>query len=107
FQRLERYISDVFKTTVEIFYEALRLSPNARGYVSGSITELLLKRKLEEGYEMKRIREKWEGKKHSKHHGDFYFRKNEQSPWYVLESKGVKSNTELWNKLYNYSSLKK
>jgi hypothetical protein len=108
FQRIEAFVTKTFKTTLEVFLEALKLSPNAQGYVSGSITELLLKKKLEElGYEVKRIREKWEGKKHPRHHGDFYFRKNTQSPWYVLESKGVKSNTEDWNKLYNYPRLMK
>jgi hypothetical protein len=108
FQKLEKFVSDVFKTTLEIFLEALKLSPNAQGYVSGSISELLLKKNIEElGFEVKRIREKWEGKKHPQHHGDFYFRKNIESPWFVLESKGVKSNTEHWNKLYNYLKLKK
>lgn len=108
FQKLEKFVSDIFKTTLEIFLEALKLSPNAQGYVSGSITELLLKKKIEElGFEVRRIREKWEGKKHAQHHGDFYFRKNSESPWFVLESKGVKSNTEDWNKLFNYPKLKK
>ncbi|MEK6679461.1 MAG: hypothetical protein AABY39_08610 [Nitrospirota bacterium] len=108
FQKLEKFVSDVFKTTLEIFLEALKLSPNAQGYVSGSITELLLKKKIEElGFEVKRIREKWEGKKHAQHHGDFYFRKNSKSPWFVLESKGVKSNSEKWHKLYNFDKLVK
>ena len=108
FQKLEKFVSDIFKTTLEIFLEALKLSPNAQGYVSGSISELLLKKNLQElGFEVKRIREKWEGKKHAQHHGDFYFRNNSESPWFVLESKGVKSNTEQWNKLYNYPQLKK
>lgn len=106
FQRLEAFVTKTFKTTIEIFLEALKMSPNAQGYVSGSITELLLKQKLEdEGYEVKRIREKWEGKKHPNHHGDFYFRNSEN--WFVLESKGVKSNSEKWHKLYNYNNLKK
>ncbi len=105
FQKLEKFVSDVFKTTLDIFLEALRMSPNAQGYVSGSITELLLKKKLEEdGYEVKRIREKWEGKKHPNHHGDFYFKG--KNHWFVLESKGVKSNSEKWHKLYNYNNLK-
>lgn len=108
FQRIEMFVTDVFKTTLEIFLEALKLSPNAQAYVTGSITELLLKKKLEDlGFEVKRIREKWEGKKHLNHHGDFYFRRDEHSPWFVIESKGVKSNTEHWNKLYNYPQLKK
>lgn len=107
FQELEKFIKDVFKTTVDIFLKALKLSPNAQGYVSGSITELLLKQHIENlGYEVKRIREKWEGKKHPNHHGDFYFKKSNEK-WFVLESKGVKSNSEKWHKLYNQDNLKK
>lgn len=108
FEKLTRFVKEVFKTNLEIFLEALKLSPNAQGYVCGSITELLLKKKLEEEYkfEVKRIREKWEGKKHPNHHGDFYFRKTD-SPWFVMESKGVKSNSEKWHKLYNYENLKR
>jgi hypothetical protein len=76
FQKLETFVRKVFKTTLEVFLAALKMSPNAQGYVSGSITELLLKQYLEKlGYEVKRIREKWEGKKHPNHHGDFYFKK--------------------------------
>ena len=108
FDRLTRFVKNIFKTNLEIFFEALKMSPNAQGYVGGSITELLLKQKLEKEYhlEVKRIREKWEGRKHANHHGDFYFRKPETSLWYVLESKGVKSNSEKWHKLYNYANLK-
>lgn len=103
-----RALRDVFKTNLEIFLEALKLSPNAQGYVSGSITELLLKQKLEQEYglEVKRIREKWEGRKHPNHRGDFYFRKP-NGVWFVMESKGVKSNSEKWHKLYNYENLKR
>ncbi len=107
-RKLIIFVRDVFKTNLEVFYEALKLSPNAQGYVSGSITELLLKKKLQQdyGFEVKRIREKWEGKKHPQHHGDFYFRKPSQNLWFVMESKGVKSNSEKWHKLYNYEKLK-
>jgi hypothetical protein len=108
FQKLETFVLKTFKTTLEVFLAALKMSPNAQGYVSGSITELLLKQHLESlDYEVKRIREKWEGKKHSNHHGDFYFRKNNTNDWFVLESKGVKYNSEKWHKLYNYENLKK
>jgi hypothetical protein len=106
-QRLEKFVADIFKTTTEVFLEALRLSPNAQGYVSGSITELLLRKHLEnQDFEVKRIREKWEGKKHANHYGDFYFRKKD-ADWFVLESKGVKSNSEKWHKLYNQDRLVK
>jgi hypothetical protein len=108
FQELKIFVARTFKTTLEIFLAALKMSPNAQGYVNGSVTELLLKRHLENlGYEVKRIREKWEGKKHPNHHGDLYFRKKDNCNWYVLESKGVKSNTEDWHKLYNLPQLKK
>ncbi len=108
YEKLTQFVKQVFKTTLEIFLEALRLSPNAQGYVSGSITELLLKKRLEEeyGFEVKRIKEKWEEKKHPRHHGDFYFRKPDSPYWYVIESKGVKSNSEKWHKLYNLDNLK-
>ena len=106
FQKLEHFVSHVFKTTLEVFLEALKLSPNAQGYVSGSVTELLIKKHLESlNYPVKRIREKWEGKKHPNHYGDFYFQNN-NGDWFVLESKGLKSNSEKWHKLYNYDHLK-
>ena len=105
-KKLENFVSKVFKTTLDIFLEALKLSPNAQGYVSGSITELLLKNYLESlGYTVERIREKWGGRKHPNHHGDFYFH-DKKGNWFVLESKGVKSNSEKWHKLYNYDKLK-
>lgn len=76
--------------------EALWSSPNARGYLFGSISEILLRKYLERaGYELQRIKEKWVGAK--LHHGDFYVRKG-RGGWFVLESKGVKSNAEKWRK---------
>lgn len=106
--RLIEFVKRIFKTDLEVFFEALRLSPNAQGYVGGSITELLLKREMENKYglEVKRIREKWEGRKHPRHFGDFYFRRSPEDSWFVLESKGIKSNSEKWHKLYNYGKLK-
>ncbi|MFH1777770.1 MAG: hypothetical protein ABH952_09485 [Candidatus Omnitrophota bacterium] len=105
-KKLEEFVTKIFKTTLEVFLEALKLSPNAQGYVSGSVSELLLKRSLVSlGFEVERIREKWEGRKHPNHHGDFYL-KTKNGSWFVLESKGVKSNSEKWHKLYNYENLK-
>ncbi len=100
------YIASKFGVSEALFFQALKLSPNAEGYVNGSITELLLKQHLElKGFEVHRIKEKWEGTKHPNHHGDFYFRKDDDTNWFVLESKGVKSNSEKWHKLYNYGNL--
>ena len=105
-KKLEKFVTNAFQTTLEVFLEALKLSPNAQGYVRGSVTELLLKKHLEAlGYTVERIKEKWGGKKHPNHHGDFYV-KDKTGNWYVLESKGIKSNAEKWHKLYNYDKLK-
>ncbi len=101
----KKFIEKVFKTTLEVFFQALKMSPNAQGYVGGSITEILLWKKLKShGLETLRIREKWEGTKHRNHRGDFYFKY--QSSWYVVEAKGIKSNAEIWHKLYNKKNLK-
>lgn len=104
---IKRLIKRLFNVDVETFLAAIKLSPNAQGYLSGAISELLLKQSLEHnGYEILRIREKWEGRKHPNHHGDFYIKKKSSDNWYVLESKGVKSNSEKWHKFYNYPSLR-
>ncbi len=77
--------------------EALLASPNARGYLIGSITEVLIRKALEaKGYELQRIKEKWVGPK--LHHGDYYVRRGRRG-WFVLESKGLKSNSEKWHKI--------
>ena len=55
-----QFINTVFKTTLDIFFQALQMSPNAQGYVGGSITEILVMRELKK-HQLKvyRIREKW------------------------------------------------
>jgi len=101
---LDEFVKDNFGVDVDTLIEALELSPNAQGYLDGAITELLLKRYLEgNGYELLRIKEKWSGPK--VHHGDFYIRKIGGTDWFVLESKGLKSNSEAWNSFYNKSRL--
>jgi len=85
---------ELFGVDESIVAEALLNSPNARGYIIGAISELLLKRELvSAGFEVLRIKEKWEGPKI--HHGDFYISKDGVD-WYVVESKGLKSNSEKW-----------
>lgn len=103
---LSDYIKAKFAIGEDIFLEALRLSPNARGYISGAISEFLLRDFItSKGYEIMRIKEKWEGDKHPNHHGDFYVRRKGTKDWFVLESKGVKSNSEKWHKLFNKDNL--
>ena len=96
----------MFNVDLEVFMEALRINPSAQGYVLGAISEYLLKTLLEsQGYELLRIMEKWKGKKPLRHHGDFYIRKKGSTHWYVLESKGLKSNSEEWHNLNRKRSL--
>jgi len=86
-----------FGTTPDVFIEVLQMSPNARGYILGSLSEMLLRRQLGRlGYLTQRIKEKWVGPK--VHHGDLYVSGNKED-WFVVESKGLKSNSEEWHKI--------
>jgi len=92
---ISSYIRETFDVNLDVFINALRLSPSAQGYIIGAISEFLLKEKLEVlGYEVKRVKEKWDRPKPLNHHGDLYVRKNNSDSWFVVESKGVKSNSE-------------
>jgi hypothetical protein len=91
---LRAVAGQLFGVGEEVVVEAILDSPNARGYIIGSISELLLRNTLlNQGFKVKRIKEKWEGPKI--HHGDFYISRDEKD-WYVIESKGLKSNSEKW-----------
>ena len=89
-----------FGVDEQTFYQALKLSPSARGYIIGAISEILLKNHLEaKGYKVVRIKEKPSGGNKAKNdqaRGDFYIRKNgkKANRWLVVESKGLKSNSE-------------
>lgn len=94
---LRDFIMRFFGIDHNVFLEALLVSGNARGYILGAVSELLLKQQLDQlGFDLERIREKWEGPK--LHHGDYYIRKP-GGRWFVLESKGVKSNSAKWHRL--------
>lgn len=89
-----------FGVDERVFFEALKSSPSAQGYIAGAISEVLLKEYLEaNGFEVIRIKEKPSGgnnAKNSEARGDFYIRKNDntEDKWLVIESKGLKSNSE-------------
>lgn len=93
-------ILDHFGVDEATFTEALELSPSSQGYIAGAISEILLKRYLENmGYEVVRIKEKPSGGNNAKNfeaRGDFYVRKSGDTDgkWLVVESKGLKSNSE-------------
>jgi hypothetical protein len=94
------YCSANFGCSVEDFQKALERSPGARGAILGAISENLLKGELEAaGYEVRRIKEKPAGgndAKNTEARGDFYVREEGggDDRWIVLESKGLKSNSE-------------
>lgn len=107
-EETNQFVRDLFNVELDTLIEAIKLSPNAQGYLIGAISELLLMKHLEsKGYVLKRITEKWQGPKLLRHHGDFYTRKRDSKNWYVLESKGLKSNTEKWLNLNKKKSLKR
>lgn len=97
---INNFISKHFGVDERIFIEALTMSPSAQGYIAGAVSEVLLKDYLEaKGYEVIRIKEKPSGGNNAKNYearGDFYIRKqgNKDDKWLVIESKGLKSNSE-------------
>jgi hypothetical protein len=107
-KEINELIEQIFDVDLSTFFEALKRSPNAQGYNIGAISEYLLMKDLEgKRYELKRITEKWQGPKLLRHHGDYYIKRKESDKWYVLESKGLKSNTEKWVKLDTKEGLKR
>ena len=102
---LSAVASQLFGVDEKVVIEAILDSPNARGYIIGSISELLLRNTLiGQGFKVLRIKEKWEGPKI--HHGDFYISKDDKN-WYVIESKGLKSNSEKWARSAEVNFFKK
>jgi hypothetical protein len=96
----EKYVKENFGSNLNTFVEALDLSPGAKGYIHGAISELLLKKYLEDvGFSAVRIKEKPSGgndAKNSEARGDFYIQlsNTKSDDWLVVESKGLKSNSE-------------
>jgi len=97
----KKFVMEHFGVDEETYLEALKMSPSAQGYILGSISEILLKRYLEDkGYEVIRIKEKPSGGYNAKNfeaRGDFYIREKRKwnyDEWLVIESKGLKSNSE-------------
>ncbi|RLD60106.1 MAG: hypothetical protein DRJ05_05290, partial [Bacteroidetes bacterium] len=109
-ENITSYIKNKFGVDVNTFIEVLKMSPGAEGYILGSIGELLFKEYMESlGYETLRIKEKPDGGYNAKSadaRGDFYIRKkgSNEDKWYVVECKGVKSNSEKRSGLLKQSS---
>lgn len=96
----ESFIQQRFGISMDDFFDILRISQGAEGYILGSLGEQLFKKYAEKkGYEVYRIKEKPEGGNNAKAdeaRGDFYIRKKgvKENKWYVIECKSAKSNAE-------------
>jgi len=110
-ETLTKYINTKFGVDTEIFVDVLKMSPGAEGYLLGSIGELLFKYHMENlGYDALRIKEKPAGGNNAKSddaRGDFYIRKKDskKDEWFVVECKGVKSNSEKRSNLTKKESV--
>lgn len=99
-KKLNDYIRTRFGVGEDKFLRAMQMSPGAEGYLQGSLGELLFKKYVEsKGFEALRIKEKPKGGYNAKSdqaRGNFYIRKktSTRDRWYVVENKGVKTNTE-------------
>jgi len=112
---IRRFVGKNFGVSLEVFINAIKISPSAQGYILGAISEILLKDYLiDKGFEVKRIKEKPRGGAHGKSaeaRGDFYIKRPNDIKWLVIECKGLKSNAEFSyarrKQLSNKDGLKK
>ena len=97
-ESIESWLKDIFSVDCETILKALKLSPSAQGYIHGAISEILLIEYLKKlNYEVHRIKEKPSGgfnEKKTGYKGDFLVKKNGTNDFYVVECKGLKTNSE-------------
>lgn len=99
-KQIDIFVESTFGVSLDVFVSALEMSPGSQGSIAGAISEVILFRHLqEEGFEVLRIKEKPRGgndEKNPEARGDFYVRRRNQKEdaWLVVESKGLKSNSE-------------
>lgn len=96
----EDWLSNNFGANVDTIIEALKMSPSSQGYVFGAISEIFLSRYLKKkGFKVWRIKEKPAGgfaEKKLGYKGDFLIqdKTDKNRKFYVIECKGLKSNSE-------------
>lgn len=87
-----------FGVSTEELLAALKMSPSSQWYIHGAISEFFLMNLLtKKGFEVYRIKEKPSGgfdKKKVGYKGDFLIRKVDLDKYYVVECKGLKTNSE-------------
>lgn len=97
-ENLSTWLSEHFAVDEKTIIEALKLSPSAQGYIHGALSEILLVNYLEsKDFEVSRIKEKPAGgfdEKKIGYKGDFLIHKKGDSKYFVVECKGLKTNSE-------------
>ncbi len=92
------WLFEQFHVEPNIIIEALKRSPSAQGYIHGAISEILLVEYLKNmNYDVQRIKEKPAGgfdEKKKGYKGDFLIKKQDSNIYYVVECKGLKTNSE-------------
>lgn len=94
----EKLLENIFGIEVDFLHNIILSNPSAMGYLQGAISEEILKKQLLGlGFEVIRIKEKPPGGFDSKidnYKGDFLIKKPTDDSWLVVESKGLKTNSE-------------
>ena len=91
---LSAVASQLFGVDEKVVIEAILDSPNARGYIIGSISELLLRNTLiGQGFKVLRIKEKWEGLKSN---SEKWARSAEVNFFKKLSGKKQNSPDKIW-----------
>lgn len=92
------WLESQYSVDYDTIIKALKLSPSAQGYIHGAVSEILLREYLcQKGYNVERIKEKPSGgfdEKKVGYKGDFLINKQDQNDYYVVECKGLKTNSE-------------
>ncbi|MBP3546766.1 MAG: hypothetical protein J6K16_06535 [Alphaproteobacteria bacterium] len=110
-ENLSLWLKKHFAVDEKMFFNALKMSPSALGYIHGAISELLLVKYLtQKGYEVMRIKEKPAGgfdEKKIGYKGDFLINKKGDTTYWVVECKGLKTNSEFRGAKTEDTHLKK
>lgn len=97
-EEIYNWLESQYCVSPETIIEALKLSPSAQGYIHGAVSELMLIEYLKNNdFEVHRIKEKPAGgydEKKEGYKGDFLIKKKNTNDYYVIECKGLKTNSE-------------
>lgn len=97
-EEIYNWLEFQYHVPCETIIDALKISPSAQGYIHGAVSELMLIEYLKNNdFEVHRIKEKPAGgydEKKEGYKGDFLVKKKNSNDFYVVECKGLKTNSE-------------